>query len=88
MTELAEVPKLHPLTEARWAARCQFCKVESIPVAAVDAAHAWEDLEKLGWGSYQPAPGAVVMALCKACGEKNRRIMGAVKEARKGRNWR
>lgn len=42
-------PDLRPLTEGRWQARCQFCKVESIPVAAVDAAHAWTDLEKLGW---------------------------------------
>jgi hypothetical protein len=46
---MTDVPELHPLTEGRWAARCQFCKVETIPVAAVDATHAWDDLEKLGW---------------------------------------
>ena len=39
-------------------ARCQFCRVECIPVAAVDAMHAWADLEKLGWSVYVPVPGA------------------------------
>jgi len=78
-------PNLQPLTEGRWQARCQFCKVESIPVAAVDAAHAWVDLERLGWGVYEPIPGAAPLALCKACGEKNDRIMTAVKRAKKGR---
>jgi hypothetical protein len=85
---LMSVPELVPLTEGRWQARCQFCKVESIPVAAVDAAHAWADLEKLGWSVYVPVPGAVATALCKACGEKNERIMGAVKAARKSRKRR
>jgi hypothetical protein len=32
--------------------------------------------------------GAVPMALCKACGEKNERIMSAVKAAKKHRNRR
>ena len=82
---MTDVPEHVPLTEGRWAARCQFCKVESIPVAAVDAAHAWDNLEKLGWESYQPVPGAVVTALCNTCAAKNARIMGAVKNARKGR---
>jgi hypothetical protein len=79
------IPDLHPLTEGRWQARCQFCQVESIPVAAVDAAHAWVDLEKLGWTTYQPVPAAAVVALCKACGEKNARIMAAVTRPKKGR---
>ena len=78
-------PDLHPLTEGRWQARCQFCKTQSIPVAAVDAVHAWDDLEKLGWQSYQPVPAAVVTALCKACAAKNARIMAAVAKAKKGR---
>ena len=59
MTEVAPVPELHALTEGRWSARCQFCKTESVPVATVDAAHAWTDLEKLGWVSYQPVSGAL-----------------------------
>jgi hypothetical protein len=33
-------PALGGLGEGRWAARCKFCKVESVPVAAVDAARA------------------------------------------------
>jgi hypothetical protein len=82
---IVTTPELQPLTEGRWQARCQFCKVESIPVPAVDAAHAWGDLEKLGWETYQPVPGAVVTALRRACGEKNARIMASVKAARKGR---
>jgi hypothetical protein len=82
---VTSAPELHPLTEGRFAARCQFCKTESIPVAAVDVTHAWSDLEKLGWESYEPVPGAVVTALCKAWAEKSRRIMGAVRNARKGR---
>jgi hypothetical protein len=85
MTEVASVPELHALTEGRWVARCQFCKVDGTPVAAVDATHAWEDMEKLGWSSYQPVPGAVVASLCKACGEKNRRIMGEGAKAKRGR---
>ncbi len=75
------VPELVALTEGRWQARCQFCRVESIPVAAVDAAHAWTDLEKLSWSIYLPVAGATPTALCKTCGEKNERIMGAVKAA-------
>ena len=59
--------------------------MESIPVAAVAPAHAWEDFEKLGWVTYQPVPGAVVAALCKVCGEKNARIMGEVAKAKRGR---
>jgi hypothetical protein len=78
-------PNLHPLPGGRWAARCQFCKVENIPVAAVDEAHAWTDLEGLGWTLYESVPGAFPVPLCKACGEKNARIMAAVKEAKKGR---
>ena len=58
-------PDLVPVVGERFMARCQFCKTESIPVTAVDAAHAWADLEPLGWGPYQPVPGAVVVALCK-----------------------
>jgi hypothetical protein len=82
---VTSAPDLHALTEGRWVARCQFCKVESIPVAAVDAAHAWDNLEKLGWESYQPVLGAAMTALCKACAAKNARIMASVKAARKGR---
>lgn len=82
---MTDVPELHPLTEGRWQASCQFCKVESIPVAAVDATHAWDDLQKLGWETYQPVPAALPVALCKACGEKNARIMAAVAKAKKGR---
>jgi hypothetical protein len=79
------LPELVALTEGRWQARCQFCKTESILVAAVDAAHAWADLERLGWVVYVPVPGAAATALCKPCGEKNERIMGAVKAARRSR---
>jgi hypothetical protein len=79
------VPDLVPLTEGRWQAHCRFCKVESVPVAAVDAAHGWADLERLGWVVYVPVPGTEASALCKACGEKNERIMSAVKAARKHR---
>ncbi len=82
---MIDSPELHALTESRWAARCQFCKTESIPVAAVDDAHAWADLEALGWSIYLPVPSAIPTALCKACGEKNARIMGAVKAAKKSR---
>jgi hypothetical protein len=82
---VTDVPHLHAIPEGRWQAKCQFCKVESIPVAGVDAAHAWADLEKLGWTVYVPVPGAMVSALCKACSEKNARIMEAVAKAKKGR---
>jgi hypothetical protein len=79
------IPELVPLTEGRWQARCGFCKTESIPVAATSSANAWADLGKLGWVVYVPVPGAVPMALCKACGEENERIMSAVKAAHKRR---
>ena len=82
---IVSTPELSPLTEGRWRARCQFCKAESIPVSAVDAAHAWADLERLGWVVYEAVPGAPLKPLCKACGAKNERIMGAVKNARKSR---
>jgi hypothetical protein len=52
---------------------------------AVDAAHPWGDLEKLGWTIYVPLPGAMPTALCKACGEKSAGIMAAVAKAKKGR---
>jgi hypothetical protein len=45
-------------------------------------------LQAEGWESYQPVPGAVVAALCKACGEKNARIMGEVAKAKRGRKRR
>ena len=45
---MTDVPELRSVTEGRWQARCQFCKAESIFVTAVDTAHAWADLEKLG----------------------------------------
>jgi hypothetical protein len=82
---MASHPDLVPVVGGRLVARCQFCKTESIPVTAVDVAHAWADLERLGWGPYQAVPGAVVVALCKACSEKNARIMAAVAKAKKGR---
>jgi hypothetical protein len=82
---IVSVPELVPLSEGRWQAGCQFCKTESIPVAATSAANAWVDLEKLGWVVYEAVPGAPLKALCKTDGEKNARIMGAVKAARKHR---
>jgi hypothetical protein len=85
---MPEHPELAALTEGRWQARCQFCKTGSIPVAAVDAANAWADLEKLGWVTYLPVPGALAMALCKTCGEKNARIMAGVAAAKKSRKKR
>lgn len=82
---MTAVPDLRPLPEGRWQARCQFCKKESIPVPAVDAAHAWGDLERIGWVVYVPVPAANALALCKDCGAKNDRIMASVEAARKGR---
>ena len=82
---MTDTPELLALSEGRWQARCQFCKTESIPVPAVDAAHAWADLATLGWTTYQPVPGAVITSLCKACAPKNERIMPAVKAAKKHR---
>jgi hypothetical protein len=78
-------PQLVPLTEGRFIARCQFCKAESIAGQAVDAAHAWGDLERLGWTVYVPVPGALPTALCKPCTEKNERIMTQVARAKKHR---
>jgi hypothetical protein len=82
---MAEHPDLVQVVGGRFMARCAFCKTESIPLAAVDAAHAWTDLERLGWVVYEAVPGAELRALCKACGEKNARIMAAVANAKKGR---
>ncbi len=85
---MTEIPQLHALTEGRWQARCQFCKTESIPVPAVDGAHAWADLAALGWSAYQPVPGAIITPLCKGCSAKNERIMAEVAKAKKARRLR
>jgi hypothetical protein len=66
-------------------AGCQFCKAESIPVSAVDAAHAWADLEKLGGRCTCRLSGALVTALCGPCSEKDERTMMAVKSAMRSR---
>ena len=79
------VPELVRLTGGRWRARCQFCKTESVLVPAVDAAHGWGQLKRLGWVIYRALPAAMPKALCQACGEKNEAIMDAVKAARKSR---
>ncbi len=42
-------------------------------------------METLGWVTSETVRGAVPLALCKACGEKNARIMASVKAAKKGR---
>jgi hypothetical protein len=78
-------PILTPLTEGRWTARCQFCKRESVPIPGPSSADAWDILTKFGWVVYETVRGAMPVALCKACGEKNARIMADVKAAKKGR---
>jgi hypothetical protein len=80
-----EAPDLHSLPGGRFAARCAFCRVESIPVAAVNAKQAWSILQGAGWVVYEATPGAWLRALCKTCGEKNALIMAAVAKAKKGR---
>ena len=79
------IPDLIPLTEGRWQARCGFCKVESMPVAATSSADAWTDLMTLGWVPYRPVPAAFPKPLCAACGAKNAAIIEAVERAKKGR---
>jgi hypothetical protein len=82
---MAAIPELVALPEARWQSRCQFCRRESIPIPATSNAGAWRVFEALGWASYETVRGAMPVALCKACGEKNERIIANVKAARKGR---
>jgi hypothetical protein len=78
-------PDLVALAGGRFAARCAFCRVESIPVAAVNPKQAWSILQGAGWVVYEVTPGAWLRALCKACGEKNAAILDAAKAAREGR---
>ena len=78
-------PDLVALAGGRFAARCAFCRVESIQVAAVNPKQAWSTLQGAGWVVYEAAPGAWLRALCKACGEKNEAIISAVKAATKSR---
>jgi hypothetical protein len=78
-------PDLVALPEGRFRARCQFCKRESIPIPAVDAAGAWRAFLALGWVTYETVRGAFPSALCKACGAKHERIMASARTARKGR---
>jgi hypothetical protein len=78
-------PSLVPLPEGRWLACCKFCNRESIPIPSVSAPGAWAVLTTLGWATYESVRGAMPVPLCKACGEKNERIMARVARAKKGR---
>ena len=81
----APVPDLVALTQGRFQARCQFCKRESAPIPSVSAAGAWAVLSTFGWVPYETVRGAMPVASCKVCGEKNKRIMASVARAKTGR---
>ena len=55
------MPDLHAVTGGRLEAQCGKCMRNSVPVAAVDADGAWEELQRLGWTSYKS------YVLCPAC---------------------
>jgi hypothetical protein len=74
---MTDVPQLAVLTGRRWQAPVPVLQDGEHPRDSCRAAHAWGDLV--------PVPGAMPTALCKACNEKNERIMSAVKAAKKGR---
>lgn len=59
---------LHSLSGGRWEAQCGGCMAYSAPVAAVDAAGAWVELQQLGWEHFRhPTWGGSGYAVCPAC---------------------
>jgi hypothetical protein len=55
------LPDLHAVTGGRLEATCGKCLKYSAPVAAVGPAHAWEELQRIGWTPYKS------YVLCPAC---------------------
>jgi hypothetical protein len=60
---------IRPITGGRWEATCGKCLKTSIPVLAVDAAHAWVDLQALGWIHYVSDYGGSGYCICKSCAQ-------------------
>ena len=76
------VADLHPVTGGRFEATCGKCLRPSLRVAAVDAAHAWEELQRIGWTPYKS------YVLCPACTKDPPNVDRDAAAARKKRKRR
>jgi hypothetical protein len=76
------VPELSPVTGGRFEATCGRCLKHSPFIAAVDAAHAWSDLLKIGWSVNDKGRPC---AICPKCTANPETIDDAAKAAQKRR---
>jgi hypothetical protein len=73
---------IHPLTGGRFEAQCGKCLKPSVPVATVDAAQAWDELQRVGWTLHN------AYALCPACTKDPPNVDKDAAEARRRRKRR
>lgn len=66
MTNPDTLPELRALVGGRYAAVCLRCVRPSAPVPATSAMSAWEQLQQMGWKSFE-APDGLTAAKCPQC---------------------
>jgi hypothetical protein len=66
-SSLANLPHLNALAGSCYEASCGKCLRSSMPVPGIDAAHAWGELQQIGWTLSTSTPEAEPHPLCSSC---------------------